>query len=455
MFNETNIFELLNDKYVLPKKVKLFESFSGIGCQRLAFNRLGIEVEMIGISEIDKYAIQSYNAIHGDTKNWGSICDIKGQYLPQIDVFTYSFPCTDLSKAGKQAGLNSTRSGLVYEVLRILQELKLVDRLPKCLIMENVVDLVQVKFIRQFQDIQLELEGLGYKNYAQTLNAKNYGVAQNRDRIFMVSVLGDKYYEFPKPIKLEKRLKDYLENYVDEKYYLSDTMVDYFEKHTKEMEEKGNGFRFNKSDGNKIANAITTRAGARMDDNFIQIPESYYFTKEQLLKSGYLGNAVNPNLKDRIDRNKMIINKEVAYTINCHNNDRRIGDSNFVTDDFEEIVVKDFVEQYLMIPEDTKQGYSKAYEGDVVYINRPEQKRGVVQSQMIQTLKTGCADVGVIENMRIRKLTPKECMRLMGINDDEFDKASKVVSNSQLYKQAGNGIVVDVFAYILSTMKGE
>lgn len=216
-----DIYELLNERYVLPNKVRLFEAFSGIGCQRMAFDRLGIDYESVGISEIDKYAIQSYMAIHGDTKNFGSICDIKGTDLPQIDVFTWSFPCTDLSKAGKQKGLYGTRSGLVYEVLRIMQECKLNGNLPKVLIMENVVDLVQSKFIREFQDIQLELEQIGYTNYTHKLNAKDYGVAQNRDRVFMVSILGEYYYEFPQPIKLEKRLKDYLEDNVDEKYYLS------------------------------------------------------------------------------------------------------------------------------------------------------------------------------------------------------------------------------------------
>lgn len=399
--NEQNIFELLREPYHLPKKVKLFEAFAGIGCQRLAFNRLGIEVDPIGISEIDKYAIASYNAIHGETKNWGSICDIKGKDLPQIDVFTWSFPCTDLSKAGKQSGLQGgTRSGLVYEVLRILHE---ATNKPKVLIMENVVDLVQCKFIREFQEIQLELEGLGYSNYAQTLNAKHYGVAQNRDRIFMVSVLGDKYYEFPKPIKLEKRLKDYLENYVDEKYYLSDKQITSYK-------ESSYGCMRRENDIEDVCQTIDTMQG---------------------------GNR----------------------------------------------------EPKILIPEDTKKGYSKAYEGDGVYINRPQQKCGVVQQGLIQTLKTSCADVGVvvdplinqlsrgyneggnfelcppitsnswqennrlIENkLRIRKLTPKECFALMGINSDEYEKASKVVSNSQLYKQAGNGIVVDVFAAIIKNL---
>lgn len=414
-----NIFELMRERYYLPPKPKLFEAFAGIGCQRIAFKRLGLEVEMIGISEIDKYALQSYMAIHGDTKNYGSITDIKGTDLPQIDVFTWSFPCTDLSKAGKQQGMSSeTRSGLVYEVLRILHES---TNKPKVLIMENVVDLVQTKFIQQFNEIQLELEELGYTNYVEVMNAKNFGVAQNRDRVFMVSILGDYYYEFPKPFKLEKRLKDYLEDEVDEKYYIS---------------------------------------------NF------------------------------------------------------------------------ELVDDFIKIPEDTKKGYAEAHEGDGVYINRPHQKRGVVQEGMIQTLKTSGTDVGVVvpfgsyytwpdnqgnintqcnraadeegyaltvacaetgkvaikedliigskqknafigsvdehspaltsamgmggghtpmitenQRLRIRKLTPIECWRLMGIDDEDFYKAqASGISNSQLYKQAGNGIVVDVFSQILKGM---
>ena len=119
-----NIFELLHEPYHLPTKVKLFEAFSGIGCQRMAFERANIDYEVVGISEIDKYALKSYEVMHGDCPNFGSITEIKGQDLPQIDVFTWSFPCTDLSKAGKQKGLTNTRSGLVYEVLRILQECK-------------------------------------------------------------------------------------------------------------------------------------------------------------------------------------------------------------------------------------------------------------------------------------------------------------------------------------------
>ena len=154
-------------------------------------DKLGIEYINVGISEIDKYALQSYEAIHGNLNNFGSITDIKGKDLPQIDVFTYSFPCTDLSKAGTQKGMSkNTRSGLVYEVLRILHEAKEVDNLPKVLIMENVVDLVQVKFIRQFQEIQLELEEMGYDVRSSILNTKDYGIPQNRERLWIFAFKG-------------------------------------------------------------------------------------------------------------------------------------------------------------------------------------------------------------------------------------------------------------------------
>ncbi len=415
---ENNIFEFLNQTYYLPKKVKLFEAFSGIGCQRMAFNRLGIEVDIVGFSEIDKYAIQSYMAIHGETKNYGDITKIGGKYLPPIDVFTWSFPCTDLSKAGKQKGLNNTRSGLVYEVLRIVRETQ--DK-PKVLIMENVVDLVQTKFIREFQEIQVELENMGYMNYTEVLNAKNYGVAQNRERVFMVSILGNYYYEFPKPFKLEKRLKDYLESEVDEKHYLSQKILSFFENNSINNKLKGNGFRFkpHQKELSTVAFALTTRSGSRMDDNFVLEPVC--------LNSKV--NGKQPSLQDGVYDSEAI--------------------STAITTGFMPSI---------KIPEDTKKGYSEAYDGDEVYINRPHQKRGVVQDGMIQTLKTSCNDVGVVvknNGLRIRKLTPLECWRLMGIDDTDFEKASKVVSNSQLYKQAGNGIVVDVFASILKMMKGE
>jgi DNA (cytosine-5)-methyltransferase 1 len=327
--------------------------------------------------------------------------------------------------------------------------------------MENVPDLIQATFVRQFGEIQAELESYGYINYVETLNAKDYGIAQNRNRVFMVSILGDYYYEFPKPIPLTTRLKDYLEHNVDEKYYLDTQTIERISKWNAQQ--------------------------------------------------------------DPLERART--HDEVSHTITT-----RVAESD----------AGGMSASVLLIKEDTKQGYAEARDGDGVYINRPEQKRGVVQEGMIQTIKANNTDIGVVvlkenysersmkdiqqniisENdiartltaqhqrptinganvlaiagqfqpkdryynkngterleqfetrsdelsnavlthdtknmmtngLRIRKLTPRECWRLMGCSDEDFNKAQTVCSNSQLYKQAGNAIVVDTFQAILKNM---
>lgn len=210
------------------KPLRLVEFFSGIGFQRTALQLAGIPYEVVATSEIDKFAITAYEAIHGDNHNLGSITDVKGSMIPEdIDILTYSFPCTDLSKAGGRQGMSSgTRSGLVYEVLRVLDELKAINNLPKVLVMENVVDLIQAKFIDEFEsNIKGHLSSLGYSNHIIRANARNYGIAQNRDRVFMVSILGDYDYVKPEPFELDVKIQDYLDDKVDDKYYLSDKQI--------------------------------------------------------------------------------------------------------------------------------------------------------------------------------------------------------------------------------------
>ena len=164
------------------------------------------------------------------THNLVSVCTCSGEDLGIVEtdkytyIMTYSFPCQDLSKAGKQAGMGKgTRSGLLWEVERLLNE---TDNLPQVLLMENVPDVIGTKFMPDFAKWFEYLESRGYKNYYQVLNAKDYGIPQNRERCFMVNLLGDYYYDFPEPIPLELRLKDMLEQEVDEKYYLSDKAVE-------------------------------------------------------------------------------------------------------------------------------------------------------------------------------------------------------------------------------------
>lgn len=204
--------------------IKVFEAFSGIGTQRMALRNLGIEHEVVAIAEIDKYALASYEAIHGDCPNLGDISKIDPNTIPAHDLFTYSFPCQDISVAGKQKGFEKggkTRSGLLWECEKVIRAKR-----PRYLLMENVKNLVSKKFKPGFEEWLTALEEMGYTNYWQILNAKDYEIPQNRERVFCVSILGEhEPYIFPGKQELTIRLKDVLEDEVDEKYYLSEERV--------------------------------------------------------------------------------------------------------------------------------------------------------------------------------------------------------------------------------------
>ena len=490
--------------------IKLLSLFSGIGAFEKALTNLGVQYEVVNYCEIDKYASKSYSAIHGvpESKNLWDITKVDAFNLPKdIDLLTYGFPCQDISLAGKQKGMFNedgtlTRSGLFFKALDIIESVK-----PKIAIAENVKALTSKKFSEEFKIVLDSLEKAGYHNYWKVLNAKDYGIPQNRERVFIVSIRKDidhNIFEFPKPYSLEKRLKDFLEPYVDEKYYLSDKMIGY-------------------------------------------------------ISATGTANFKNPDCK---------INLDIARPLTTDQN-KRAGTTNYICDDLPDNF--DLQNHCLQIREKTKKGYAEAQDGDGVYINRPHQKRGVVQKGMIQTIKTS-PDIGVVvkdeiivignytpsghdasrivhpdgiastvkENhgtitetivngdikpnlpggsykylvkdklgneillnkdtkqlretiqnceleqdkvlnldlynrasyeesqtitephhnsqrlfygLRIRKLTPKECFRLMGFSDEDFSKAEQVpTSNAQLYKQAGNSIVVNVLEEILKEL---
>lgn len=217
----------------ITKPLRLIELFAGIGAQAKAMENLGVDFEPYRVVEFDKYAIRSYNAVHGTDFDVMDICDVHAKDLgiTETDKYEYlmfySFPCQDLSNAGLGRGMSrgsGTRSGLLWEVERILREC---DELPPILCMENVPEVVGEKNMPDFASWCKALTEMGYTNKWQILNAKDYGVPQNRERCFMVSWLGSYYYDFPEPFKLKKRLKDVLEDEgVDEKYYLSDTAIE-------------------------------------------------------------------------------------------------------------------------------------------------------------------------------------------------------------------------------------
>lgn len=257
-------------------KIKVFTAFSGYDSQCLALERLKrdypeFDYELVGWAEIDKYAIQAHNALFPQwaDRNYGDISKIDWNKVPDFDLFTYSSPCQDFSNAGLQRGGeegSGTRSSLLWECRRAI-----IAKKPKYLLLENVAALVQKKFKPTFDAWQSELASYGYSNFAKVLNAKDYGVPQNRQRIFLVSILDDLInYHFPKPFPLEIRLKDVLEEKVDEKYYLSDETVKSFAAHCERKQAEGCGFKFEPTDGGGYAKCVSTNAGSRQTDNFIK-----------------------------------------------------------------------------------------------------------------------------------------------------------------------------------------
>lgn len=405
--------------------LKTIELFAGIGAQAQALKESGLDFEVVAISEVDKYALEVYRNLHGDVNNLGDITKI--DKLPQADLWTYSFPCTDISISGRMKGFDkgsNTGSSLLWEVQRLLEVANENSELPRFLLMENVKNIVSKRFLPLFGEWIDYLSGLGYKSFYKVLNAKDYGVPQNRERCFMLSVCDyDGEFEFPSTEELTTKLGDLLEEDVDEKYFLSNKLITCFS----DMKNRNGlirGLRFRpKGKHEDYAWTITTHAGSRATDNFIIEP---------------IPAALRGRLNDK------------GEYIQCLEL-RKDGNTNTIT-----TVQKDNV---VIVPEDTKKGYALAYVGDGIYTNRVAYKRGVVQKEKIPTLKTTPTDIAVVvedpnELISIRRLTPRECFRLMGWKDSEINKAfSSGVSDTQLYKMAGNSIVVNCLTRIFESLK--
>jgi len=225
MDEQITMFQLMYETYKIKKPVRMVELFAGYGSQSMALERLGVDFEHYRAVEFDKYAIASYNAVHGTDFPALDVTQISGDDLGIVDkdkyeyILTYSFPCTDLSVAGRMQGMekgSGTRSALLWEVERLLNELKETDSLPQILLMENVTAIHSQDNIKHFRRWLDFLLSLGYTTYVKDLNASDYGVAQNRDRCFALSILGKYNYNFPNPIPLKKCMEDYFEDLTDE-----------------------------------------------------------------------------------------------------------------------------------------------------------------------------------------------------------------------------------------------
>lgn len=402
----------------MAKELRVLELFAGIGACSKALTNLGIPHKIVDAVEIDKYAIKSFNAIHGtdfapqDTSQWDK--DL------EVDLIMHGSPCQDFSVAGRQAGGDEgsgTRSSLMYETLRIVEKLK-----PKYVIWENVKNLLSKKHRHNFDAYLKSMEDLGYHNDYKVLNSKDYGIPQNRERVFTVSIRKDldeefMNFRFPEPIELKTKLNDILEPVVDEKFYLSDKALACFMSNGTGNYPRRERFLQNINRKNReIGNAVTTRAGSSPADNFVTEP-------------------VCVASRGRGENNEQ------------HLEPRRDGVTNTIT-----TVQKDNYE-----PEPRSIDAKTTRGKDVASTIRASiHKQG--SRNLLENIKNGRGYEGVAipttNGYRIRKLTPLECWRLMGFDDEDFRKAEQVNSNAQLYKQAGNSIVVNVIMSITKELFG-
>ena len=424
--------------------IKLLELFGGIGSQTQALKNIGID-HTSTLCEIDKYATISYEQLHGKVENLGDITKVNPKNLVegQWDLITYSFPCQSVSIAGKQEGLSKdsgTTSSLLWECEKIIRAVK-----PKYLLMENVANLLSKKFFPEFEKWLNILRDLEYTNYYQILNAKDYGIPQNRERVFCVSIRGNhSYYQFPKPIPLTKKLRDMLEDRPDMKFFLSEdaqNKVSYTNKDVKEQEIKriggmyGQTTRWGVYDKDGISPTITASMG--LGGGHIPMVKQERLTKQafETLRENPCkdGDVINPF-------NKRVVDDGICPTITTRPEGFKTANLIVVDEKIMPSVAKNFEREKENIANSNKDIYQAQCKSGF-----QDNKIGLKVSP---TIRANNSVTHTLDNhFRIRKLTPRECWRLMGWKDEQFDKI-KGVSNAQLYKQAGNSIVVNVLEEI-------
>lgn len=370
--------------------MKFIDFFSGIGGFHSGLERAGMEC--VGWCEFDKFAQASYRAMYDTDNLWfgSDVTKVKGKDLPKADLWAFGFPCQDISIAGKQKGIKEgTRSGLFYEIMRLIDECK--ENKPQWIMCENVKNLLSIDRGGGFLTVVSEMAERGYCIEWKVYNSKDYGVPQNRERVYIVGYIGERCTSGLLPIKRES---------------------------TAVIEQVGNLRKTNSFGGNPqtgrvystagIAPTLNTCGGGDREPKIISARACLTPDREEKRQNGR-------RLKDE---------GEPAFTLTSQD---RHG---------------------VLIRSANKQGYMTAQVGDGVDLAYPdsETRRGRVQPQRSNTLTTS-DNLGVLvddETIQIRKLTPKECWRLQGFTDEQYEKAAAVNSNSQLYKQAGNAVTVNV-----------
>ena len=471
-------------EYNKDRPLKVATAFSGYDSQKMALERLhnafpDFCFELVAWSEIDENAIAAHNAIFPEdkSKNLGDISKIDWAKAPDFDLFTYSFPCQDISAAGKQSGFEEgtgTRSSLLWECKKTIEAKK-----PRYLMMENVKALASAKFLPFLRQWQRWLHAQGYENFTQILNACDYEVPQNRERVFMISILrtdNNPYpsYYFPKKLKLEKRIKHILEQNVDESYYLSQKALEYF---CRVNNDKTHGQNFTPKGEEDIAFTVRCASGQRVDDNFLkQSAEPKIaasrgrgeFNRQQL----EINESGTSNTLTSVSKDNLLIEPKVNIVgqYDSSQNSRIIdteGISYCVTNGHKDGMPK-IIEPNVLRQERTEQGklIRKLSKGDKgIKFNGGNKEFCPRTDGLSNTLSTstkdnilavpelrcieGCMVDKYGNRYRVRKLTPKECFRLMDVSDEDIKKMeSSGVAKTNLYKLAGNSIVVACMFHI-------
>lgn len=465
--------------------IRVFEAFAGYGSQSIALQRLSadrpdFQFEVVGISEIDKYAISAYRAIHGEAvPNFGDIMQVDWLQVPDFDLLTYSFPCQDISSAGRQRGFaqgSGTRSSCLWACADAISA-----KHPKWLLMENVKALTQKKFAKDFYKWREWLSDQGYTSYYQILNAKEYGIPQNRERVFMVSVLGEhQRFFFPKTIPLEHRLKDILEDHVDESYYLKPQQVESIVKHCERKIAEGCGFKINFQTPDGISGAIKTKEGQREYDTYIKEPlnpdtqgnsrtiTAHYhklgytdFSSDLCPHTGVMEFSTCA-LRGRGEGwvQQLEIGGNIANTITTVQKDSMVLEPLFLgyTRDHKGKVVshnlKD-ISNTIVASNHGRNGSTAQYLVEPMIYSSPHGFNFGGGKNLAPTLTSSAyADNNfLVKDFRIRKLTPRECFRLMDVSDSDIDKIQNAgISKTQQYKLAGNSIVVSCLYHIFRKM---
>lgn len=400
------MFFVSDKKLKIEKPIRLIELFAGVGAQAKAFENINADFEHYFVCEFDEKAVRSYNAIHHTEFSTCDVTKIKASDLNIVDVdnyvylLTYSFPCTDISTAGKMLGMqkgSGTRSSLLWEVKRLLTEC---DNLPQILLMENVTQVHLNKNRESFGRWCEFLSGLGYTNYMNDLCASDYDVPQTRVRTFMISVLGDLRYDFPNKLNLSKKFTDLLQTCVDVRHYI---LSDF---------------------GRFVVNRF-------LADKYL--PDFSNSSENEKLLSEYI--YISDNDIDAVVKRSCVLCGQISKDMKVQKTDENITKQRFRLKKAQILGTLTTVEKDNVIFE--------AYE---------------ICSEMSQKFKDYFRDCFYTFNDKtylclLRYLTPRECFRFMGFGDEDFDNVEKLnLSDDCLYKQSGNSIVVDVLMKIFESM---